>query len=1169
MSNWSYDFQWRETMTDIIDLLDAENPGEEEETADSVSDRFQHYACLYIRYCGIYKRIYQCHDLHVHPQKRRDIKSAMQAVLGRLLEVKEVLKMIRSFDDDGRFLGAPDYVAYDLRPRPSEYVCLDDILVDLKLLPDVLELPIPRYFTGFESVEQLRADVNEDKKAGAAPDSGVDDPQEGVDEKRMRVLKTQTALLDAVIEQHFPDGIPVEKEVEVVERELPPAMSVEDALKLLQTAERGRQGRQRAQLMQEIASQEERDRAAAEEGGVETDSTSAAISCQRLIRGFIARRRAAKERDEELIFLGMAPAPYDREQDPQLQDGKYSSYRRQKQAEYEKLFVKAHGDEDEKLLEEQRLPLFNEMTDQFHTMHEEYQSYTKGFMKASDYPAEDAGGLRAVGKLVLDAKDKSELAEGAEAAPEPDAEEEEAVEELIPDFPWQERLEKSKETFLSTWDVKDESENQDQKHDVDMLRNQLKPAFHEKVRGEVDAMLKDMLTNMEKEMTIAQGKKYKAPKKAKPQKKAASKYLGPETLMGKSPNPIACGSKFVDGQWVGGVPGGSKKGNKNPWAKQSPEALFSELVVQGIIKKLPNVQLTDRGDDTEYFRGDFNYLGTTMNKVEPGDPTVPSLAQVRQAVVETCVLPFGDKWVHDQVPRPRKIMLYGPSGVGKTMLAHGVANELGAVFFDLSPANLDGKDFTKSKKQIGKVMANVMKLAIKMQPAVIYINDIDKVFCKKGKPAKGVVTAMGWTTGYTPDRIAIPMMGKVKMDKASKEIKLDKGAVKACEKAMAKAEAEGKPPQDPFFLRMEEDNSSDIRLTENKGPSYADPVKDVRWGHPIFRMPDKTTWSLSMADKRVCKPDTPGDPRAKGAGCPGGWMPKFQSLDQACTEHTGMMPGGFPAGGKLGSFEPSRKTLLMTSKGVQVHERRNGVGPKAKAKDGFAMFPKEKKASKKKAGEMTVGVGPGGKKVKGSMWDPFDAVKGKVAPFVGADQEAPRVLFITECRTPYMLPGGKTKKGKFTPEELGPKEQMKLMNWHDRCLFVPPPTIPVNFSSLKLIVEHGLHKAGVAPQYIKDDLIETLAHMCDSRPPAQIFKIINNTLSERRIERLNKKPLQVDEFVAELALQKPVSTEEKILLKLWTKAMLRVKYPRKLDVEEPTDGPDKSADWQTCGPFLI
>jgi len=67
---------------------------------------------------------------------------------------------------------------------------------------------------------------------------------------------------------------------------------------------------------------------------------SAAVACQRLVRGFIARRRTAKERDEELIFLGMAPAPAStdwalcrgtapanwapapcgRERDPQLQD---------------------------------------------------------------------------------------------------------------------------------------------------------------------------------------------------------------------------------------------------------------------------------------------------------------------------------------------------------------------------------------------------------------------------------------------------------------------------------------------------------------------------------------------------------------------------------------------------------------------------------------------------------------------------------------------------------------------------------------------------------------------------------------------------------------------------------------------------------------------------------
>ena len=57
----------------------------------------------------------------VHPQKRMDIKRALEAVIGRVLEVKEKLT--------------------DLNKKVS-FINLDDVLVDLKLSPNVLEVPV-------------------------------------------------------------------------------------------------------------------------------------------------------------------------------------------------------------------------------------------------------------------------------------------------------------------------------------------------------------------------------------------------------------------------------------------------------------------------------------------------------------------------------------------------------------------------------------------------------------------------------------------------------------------------------------------------------------------------------------------------------------------------------------------------------------------------------------------------------------------------------------------------------------------------------------------------------------------------------------------------------------------------------------------------------------------
>eukprot|EP00961_Rhodomonas_salina_P280752 3792528-Rhodomonas_salina.2 len=64
------------------------------------------------------------------------------------------------------------------------------------------------------------------------------------------------------------------------------AMSTEDAIRLIQINERGRQGKQRARFMKEIRKQEELEKKLKDVGGAtETDPDSAATVIQKLFRG--------------------------------------------------------------------------------------------------------------------------------------------------------------------------------------------------------------------------------------------------------------------------------------------------------------------------------------------------------------------------------------------------------------------------------------------------------------------------------------------------------------------------------------------------------------------------------------------------------------------------------------------------------------------------------------------------------------------------------------------------------------------------------------------------------------------------------------------------------------------------------------------------------------------
>jgi len=91
------------------------------------SEIFMHLCVLYIKYIDIYRKLEECYDQIVHPQKRYFIKKTLECTIARICEMKKDL--------------------VDLNPRPySIYVHMDQLLFDLKYDPSIIEIPVPRYF---------------------------------------------------------------------------------------------------------------------------------------------------------------------------------------------------------------------------------------------------------------------------------------------------------------------------------------------------------------------------------------------------------------------------------------------------------------------------------------------------------------------------------------------------------------------------------------------------------------------------------------------------------------------------------------------------------------------------------------------------------------------------------------------------------------------------------------------------------------------------------------------------------------------------------------------------------------------------------------------------------------------------------------------------------------
>eukprot|EP00755_Sulcionema_specki_P027634 Sspe_Gene.88184::Locus_60260_Transcript_1_1_Confidence_1.000_Length_1581::g.88184::m.88184 len=474
MSNLTYEEQLREAMVELREQLEADMAYADGKTLFDSEFLLQNFAPMYVKYLMIFRKLEDCYDQILQPQKRADVRVVLDATIGRMLEVKR--RIVRHCGD---------------------YVNYDDVLVDLKLTPEVLEIPIPRYFT----------------------------------EERKRELEDRKKLFDTWAQT---DPSPADRKTAADDE---PPMDIASAITILQCNERGRQGRLRAKFMKEIRDQEERERKVLAEGQIESDPQESATKIQKHFKGYLARKRCKEMRQEELEFLGMAESAATRSTGQKdkltktLQRRKLAQQQNQQQLEADRIALR------QEIKDQDGGRIMEEIHDQL--LEQIIRLKATGDERWHEFPSAEEGGsldptwmnIRAEATLEELAvqqeatkggkdgkkgkKDAKKAAKNGKKGKKGDDADDSKV-EIIPASKFWPRLHEGTDRYVAVWQDRFEATDFFQKYSKDLLRAEIMEGpggLEAELRGYVDALVRVEIQNLQMGLLAGAGKDGKKGKK--------------------------------------------------------------------------------------------------------------------------------------------------------------------------------------------------------------------------------------------------------------------------------------------------------------------------------------------------------------------------------------------------------------------------------------------------------------------------------------------------------------------------------------------------------------------------------------------------------------------------------------------------------------------------------
>jgi SpoVK/Ycf46/Vps4 family AAA+-type ATPase len=119
---------------------------------------------------------------------------------------------------------------------------------------------------------------------------------------------------------------------------------------------------------------------------------------------------------------------------------------------------------------------------------------------------------------------------------------------------------------------------------------------------------------------------------------------------------------------------------------------------------------------------------------------IAGLEEAKRAIEEAIIYPMRRP---DLFPLgwPRGILLFGPPGCGKTMLAAAVASEIDGEFMYVDAASIMSKWLGEAERNVAKIFQRARELSMDGKPVIIFIDEVDSLLGTYSNEVGGEVRA--------------------------------------------------------------------------------------------------------------------------------------------------------------------------------------------------------------------------------------------------------------------------------------------------------------------------------------------------------------------------------------------------------------------------------------------